>query len=225
MRSQKISFKVPPGLWQSFATQTSSLFIARAPFLNHMIARETPKLVADLDGRKLSLPAKRHISGMLKKQGARSVNIEVEEKTASKLNAVVSECNLVRDAFLCRLIIFLRSSDYLLKHLEVPREVGSGRVLGGSLEDMPSSPLKAMEAVRDDPLFYIRHHVNENWKYGIYTVPLPRSLDWAACFLEDKDIPGTKTYKEDQRQTAEAFELLEKDVFAKAPSTKKGRAK
>ncbi len=105
---------------------------------------------------------------MLKKQGASSVNIEVEKSTAETLNKIVRECNLVRDAFLCRLLIFLRSTDGLLKHLDVLLEAD-----GRGLEKMPSSPMKAMEAVRDDPLFYIRHHVRTNWELGIYTVPLP----------------------------------------------------
>ena len=111
MALQKISFKVPPGLWESFSSQAGSLFLARAPFLNHMISIETKELEADLKERRLSLRAKRHISGRLKQQGAKSVNIEVEQATAIALNRVVQECNLVRDAFLCRLIIFLRGSD------------------------------------------------------------------------------------------------------------------
>lgn len=224
MGLQKISFKVPPALWQNFAKQANSLFLSRAPFLNHMIARETPALVADLGGRELSVVAKRHISGMLKRQGATSVNIEVEQSTAAALNDAVRNCNLVRDAFLCRLIIFLRGSDVLLKYLEVPRKI-TGRPFGNGLEDMPSSPLKAMEAVRDDPLFYIRHHLAENLLTGIYTAPLPRDLDWAACFIEDKDILGTKAHKTDQRDTAELFDLLESAAFAKTPLIKKRLAK
>lgn len=224
MGLQKISFKVPPALWQNFAAQANGLFLSRAPFLNHMIARETPELAADLDGRELSVVAKRHISGMLKRQGATSVNIEVEQSTAAALNDVVHKCNLVRDAFLCRLIIFLRGSDALLKYLEVPRKVG-GRSFVNSLEDMPTSPMKAMEAVRDDPLFYIRHHVAENWSTGIYAVPLPRDLDWTACFIEDKDITGTKEHKTAKRDTAEMFDLLESTAFAKTPSIKKRLAK
>jgi hypothetical protein len=224
MELQKISFKVPPGLWQSFAKQTSGLFLSRAPFLDHMIARETQELAADLGDHQLSMRAKRHISGMLKRQGATSVNIEVAKATASALNEVVRDRNLVRDAFLCRLIVFLRSSDALLKYLEVPSTVG-GMFSRGNLELMPSSPLKAMEAVRDDPLFYIRHHVGESWECGIYTVQLPRKLDWTACYIEDKDIPGTKAYKEDQRLTAEMFDLFEKEAFAKKPASKKERVK
>ncbi|OGS95676.1 MAG: hypothetical protein A3H31_09850 [Gallionellales bacterium RIFCSPLOWO2_02_FULL_57_47] len=222
MSLQKISFKVPPGLWESFSKQASGLFLNRAPFLNHMIARETGELAEDLSQSHLSLRAKGHIRGALKMQGAKSVNIEVEQSTAKALNEVVSEANLIRDAFFCRLIIFLRSSDALLKYLEIPREAG---IFGDNLERMPSSPMRAMEAVRDDPLFYIRHYVKERWGCGIYAVRLPRELDWAACYIEDKEAPGTKAYKDVQRQSAEMFELLEAKAFKKSPVLKRRHAK
>lgn len=224
MATPKISFKVPPGLWQGFSQQAAGLFLSRATFLNHMIAAETHHLKNDLAGRALSLRAKRHISGMLKKRGAKSVNIEVEQSTAEQLNNVVRECNLVRDAFLCRLIVFLRGSDSLLKHLEIPLQISQGRLTYG-LESMPTSPLKAMEAVRDDPFYYIRCHVLELWKCGIYNVSLPRKLDWMACYLEDKDVPNTSAYKKDQREMAEVFDLLEGKALAASPARRKGSAK
>ena len=221
MGLQKISFKVPPGLWENFSKQAGSLFLARAPFLNHMISKEAKELAADLAGKRLSLRAKRHISGMLKQQGAKSVNIEVEESTAAALNKVIQEGNLVRDAFLCRMIIFLRGSDWLLNYLEVPLEAQGG----GGHEAMPSSPMKALEAVRDDPLYYIRSTVLKSWKCGIYAIRLPDSLDWSACYLEDSEVPGTKAFKKDRQEMAEAFELQEREAFAVAPEISKGKRK
>jgi hypothetical protein len=219
---QKISFKVPPGLWNSFKEQANSLFQNRAPFLNNMISRELLELRADLETRSLSLRAKRHISGELKRHGAKSVNIEVHTETALALKDAVRDHNLVRDAFICRLIIFLRSSDALLKFLDVPREAG-GRLLGeGGLEKMPTSPMKAMEALRDDPLFYVRHYVRENWQCGIYDGALPKELDWAACWLDDKEVPGTKAHRDDKKMTAAMFEIFETKSFSKQRLVKKG---
>lgn len=217
MSLAKISFRVPPGLWQRFGEQAKDLFLNRAPFLDHMIQRELPELERDLGARRLSTSAKRHISGELKRQGAKSANIEINASTAVELNRVMGERNLVRDAFLCRLLIFLRGTDTLLDYLDVPKEVkGSIHFPSGviGLEAMPTSPLRAMEAVRDDPLYYVRVYVEHHWKCGIYCVPLPRSLDWAACFLEDKDVPGTKAFKDDQRESAELYEALERDAFS-----------
>jgi hypothetical protein len=211
MNTQKISFKVPPDLWAAFTNQTNSLFLTRAPFLNHMIDREIPELAKDLAGRSLSSMAKRYISSELQRNGAKSVNIEIAASTAAKLNQVVRDGNLVRDAFLCRLIIFLRGNPHLLKYLEVPLTVGRGFSNSG-LEGMPTSPLKAMEAVRDDPLYYIRDHLQSRGD-GIYDIALPRTFDWAACFLEDAVIPKTNAFKADAK-LAEQFELLEANAFA-----------
>lgn len=202
MALQKISFKVPQKLWKSFATQANNLFLNRAPFLNHMIASETQILDTDLAGKVLTLRAKRHISGKLKLQGAASVNIEVQKSTAERLNTVVRKHNLVRDAFLCRLLIFLRGDDSLLDHLEVPRDLEDWR-FPSNLVQMPTSPMKAMEAVRDDPFYSIRHHPSVEQEGGIYMVQLPRKLDWAACYLDDIAVPGTKAFKDDQRRSAD----------------------
>ena len=124
MPTQKISFMVPPGLWQSFKDQTDRLFINRAPFLSYMIASELPHIRKDLQDRILSTPAKRYIAGMVKKQGAKSVNIEIDSNTAAALKQVVAEHNLVRDALICRLIIFLRGKDALLRWLDIPTKIG-----------------------------------------------------------------------------------------------------
>ena len=111
MAKTAISFRVPEKLWGAFKTQTDELFLSRAPFLNYMVRRELNYLRDDLVGLKLSSRAKRHISGQLKRTGAKSVNIEVKPETAEALRTAVAEHNLVRDAFMCRLIIFLRSTD------------------------------------------------------------------------------------------------------------------
>lgn len=81
-----ISFKAPDKLWDNFKKQTDDLFISRAPFLDYMVQFELlTRLREDLTGLKLSLRAKRHIGGQLKRMGVKSVNIEVEPKTEKAL--------------------------------------------------------------------------------------------------------------------------------------------
>jgi hypothetical protein len=217
MPKPAISFMVPPKLWNSFKAQTDSLFLSRAPFLNYMLKRELVHLREDLSGTTLTTRAKRYISGELKRQGPNtSVNIEVEPETADALRAAVAEHNLVRDAVMCRLIIFLRSTDALLKHLDIPR-VANDRWLGSSLEEMPASPLAAMEAVRDDPLFYIRSYLRDRYQCGVYRVDLP--VTWAACCLEDELVPGTRAYRKRQKES-DAFTAALTD----APAARSRRA-
>jgi len=213
MPTRKISFMVPPGLWQSFKEQTDGLCINRAPFLSQMIETELSCLREDMDGRVLSTPAKRYIAGMLKRQGAKSVNVEIKDRTAIALNQVVKDHNLVRDAFLCRLIIFLRGRDVLLEWLEIPKSI-NGLWAGATLDSMSVSPMQAIEQVYADPLYYIRHSVKEAHGCGLYNVDLPSEIDWAACYIDEGDLPSKES---NYRFPAlgSAFEASEKKALSK----------
>jgi hypothetical protein len=218
MPKTAISFNVPPKLWEAFKKQADELFLNKAPFLDYMVSRELRELRAELAGLKNSLRAKRHIAGAMKRTDPTSVNIEVRPETADALREATHAHNLVRDAFMSRLILFLRSNDAMLKYREVPRVATSRPGLG--LKEMPASPMKAMEAVRDDPLFYVRSHVEQAWKLGIYRVPLPRSIDWAACYLPDESVEGTAAHRRQKKEDAELMALLD-DAPAKAPGKKR----
>jgi len=224
MSKNAISFKVPPKLWDAFKVQTDNLFLSRAPFLDYMVRRELKYLRSELDGLKLSLRAKRHIAGAMKRTAPVSVNIEVAPETAEALREATQAHNLVRDAFMTRLILFLRSTDKFLDMLELPR-VATSKGTGALLEEMPSSPLAAMEAVRDDPLFYIRHQVEACYETGIYRIRLPRFLDCAACYLPDQDIPGTAAHRRQQKEDAEFLAMLSFETPPKAAHKTRGARK
>lgn len=212
MPKSAISFRIPTRLWDAFKAQTDDLFLSRAPFLDYVVRHELANLRAELAGLKQSTRAKRHIAGVLKRQDLTSVNIEVRPETAAALRDATAAHNMGRDAFMSRLVIFLRSTDALLKWLEVPLTV-QRRGFGASLEDMPTSPLGAMGAVRDDPLFYVRAHVEDIHGCGIYRAPLPPSADWAACYLPDEVVPNTPA---NRRRLKEEAEFLA--IFSDEPS-------
>lgn len=202
MSKTPVSFRVPESLWQRFTEQTSALFLSYGPFLDHMLTVELPYLRKDLQGKRLSLRAKRYVSGELKRVAPEkpNVNFNVRRETAELLRQITSEHNIVRDAFFCRLLVLLRSTDAVLKYLDVPRHA-TDRGLSAGLEEMPSSPLRAMEAVRDDPLFYIREHVREGQDLGLYLVSLPAT--YLLCYLEDEFVPGTGANKRFQKALAQ----------------------
>ena len=215
-----ISFRVPPLLWAKFKDQTDALFISRAPFLDHIIRVELPYLAEDLNNIKLNTRTKRYIANALTKQDPVSVNIDVRQETADTLRDIIKEHNIVRDAFMCRLLIFLRATDSLLKLLEIPR-YANDYGLKGALEEMPASPMLAMEAVRDDPLFYIRHQLRQRYDEGIYTVDLWPAIDWAACYLPPERVPGTGAFNKKQKVWASILELPETKTPAKTSRSKK----
>lgn len=193
--TRRITVKVYERLWDNFAKQTEALYLKRDAFLNHVIWRETPELAKDMAGKKLSLLARRHIARELNKLVTIPVNIVLEEEVAKALDQVVEDGNLVRDAFINRLLMWLRSQDALLNSLEIPLLVNG---LKGQ-QSLPVSPLKAMEEVRDDPFYYIRNALKEAGE-GLYSIDLPPILTPAmiiglSCYLDDEKVPGTETYK------------------------------
>lgn len=202
MSKVSISFSVPPKRWEDFSNRASALFLNRGPFLDHMLSIELPYLQEDLKGLKLSLRAKRSISGELKKLVPLSpnVNFEVREETAELLRGAVKEHNLVRDAFFCRLLVFLACSDKLLDYLEVSH-YATDPELRALVDEMPLSPLKTMEAVQANPLSYLRDHVQHIHGCGLYRVGLPTTL---ACYIEDEYVAGTRA----QKRMAKLFESL-----------------
>lgn len=208
MPKTSISFRVPPSLWGAFKQQTDRLFLTRAQFLDHMIGIELPHLRNELEGIKLPSRTKRYISGRLKYQSPVSVNIEVRAETADALRDAVDAHNIVRDAFMCRLVIFLRCTKGLRDLLDIPDSIGDQASPSG-LQSMPTSPLLAMEAVRDDPLFYVREHLLHTHGQGIYMVDLPKELDWAACHLPGERVPGTGAFNKATAQSKKLQKLLD----------------
>lgn len=62
----------------------------------------------------------------------------------------------------------------------------------------------------------MRFHIENNFELGVYRAPLPRSLDWAACYLADEDIPGTAAYRRQQKLGDAMLAMLMDEPPAKA---------
>ena len=215
MSQTKITVKIYEPLLRDFDKQIDSLFIKRDAFLNSMIKGEVSHLASDLEGKRLSSKAKRYIAGELKRLGTVPVNVAVDKSTADALNAVVESTNIVRDSFINRLIMMLRSSDALLKYLELPLVVTTS-AFQSSVDPMPTSPMQAIEAVHSDPLFYLRVAAEERHETGLYLIDLPPKLAGFACYLDESRVPGTEAYAQAQRDVqAMLHELvsLEADAF------------
>ena len=214
MPTTKLTFKIHSLLMASFNKQLRELHIVRDGFLNDMIRVETRHLAEDMEGKRLSNEARSFVAGSLKRLGTTTVNVVVDQEVAKSLNDIVERHNLVRDAFLNRLIMFLRGSPALLNYLEIPQKV-IGRNFDSIVEPMPTSPLKAIEEAQSDPLYYIRTSVRERDQTGLYLVPLPRQYLGFSCFLDDYLVPGTKA-KKDFDATLKELDDFETGAFKKA---------
>jgi hypothetical protein len=229
----KITIKLQEGQAVSFSKQLDRLFIKRDGFFNKIVKDEVDQLAEEMGDRRLSERAHRYVSAQLKKMGTKTVNIVVEKETAESLNAVVKRSNMVRDAFMNRLILFLRSPRALLDYLDLPNVITGSAYESLIPEFMATSPLQAMEQVINDPLHYLRTAAMDRFGTGLYLLRLPSEFDGFSCFLDDASIPGTKEYAAAQEEAAKnvkrllkKLDQMESDAFAKPPSgTDKSRGK
>ncbi len=206
METTKITVKVFDELSKSFHKKLDDCFIKRDAYLNYVIKSETEHLAKEMHGLKLSKPARRFISGELKKLGTKTINVVVDKDTALKLNEVVSESNLVRDSFINRLILFLNASDKLLENIGIPTQI-SDRALFNA-ESMPTSPLQSMTTMVSDPLYYLRTAVEERYGEHLYRYELPEQLFGMSCYLDDAFVPGTSSYKVAQEKQGKLSDLM-----------------
>lgn len=190
MDTTKITFKIYEPLLAEFDKRIRAAFIKRDAFLNHMLKTETRSLSDELGGRILSAKARRYISRELQRLGTKTINVVVDKSTAADLNETVKRHNLVRDAFLNRLIMFLLSRDHLLSYLGLPIEI-EHHEFESCLESLPASPLGAIQSIIGNPFFYLRVASYERFSAGLYLLELPEKFIGLACYLEDKQIPGS----------------------------------
>lgn len=227
MDQTKITIKIYEPLLKFFDDQLDRLFIKRDAFLNHMIKKETLYLAQELADRRLSPKARRFVAGQLKKLGTRTVNVVVDKETAEALNQVVDRCNLVRDAFINRLILLLRSSDSFLRYQELPLRVDWAKYDYEDCFGVPLSPLSRIEDVINDPLFHLREEALRVHETGLYLLELPDQLIGFSCFLEDWRVPGTQENKEAAKRGEEILDgillALEKQAFGSPQSPEEGK--
>jgi hypothetical protein len=190
----KITVKIYEPLLIAFDRQLKSLFIKRDEFLNHVIKVEIPLLAKEMNDLRQSGEARRYIAGKLKKMGTRTVNVVVEKATALALNEIVESANMVRDAFVNRLILLLAANEPLIAYLNLPdflHEEAYQRLIPRPIR---TSPLPAIASILEDPLYYLRLAAEERLESGLYRMELPDVYDGFSCYLPDENVPGTAEY-------------------------------
>ena len=194
MDQTKITAKIYSNLLERFDKEIAGTHLKRDAFLNAVIKHEIQYLESDLTGVKLSNAARKHISGSLKRLGTKTVNITVDKSTAKELNRVVGNTNIVRDAFLNRLIYLLLATPNLLKALELPSHIDD-QVLS-SAQGMPTGAFPAIREVLGDPLFYLRIAHEKIRSVGLYASqdPISPGFEGFCCTISNYYVPGTDEY-------------------------------
>lgn len=208
----KLTARFYAPMYADFDRQMADALLRRDAFLDRVIANEIQNVRADLQGLKLSPKANHYIAGRLKAMGSKDapplkqVSIAVRPSTADALRTLTEEHNLVRDALINWIVVLLRSSDKLLDWLELPKRVN--RWTAGGTEDMPTSPIRAIEETQWDPFYYLRSACLERHGCGLYALPLPAQLHGMACYLPDDQVPRTTAFEARVAKEAEENVLL-----------------
>lgn len=215
METTKITVRIQPGLAAKFDADIKGCFIKRDAFLTQVLRNEVPYLRKELEGKKLSQAAKLHVSRSLKRLGPEPMNILIDKAVATALNEVVEETNIVRDAFMNFLLMFLRATPTMLKHFDLPTHY-TGSAFNSHLDPTRVGPLQAISDAMVDPFYYLRVAVQERHGVGLYSLPLPENLHAFSVYIPDEDVPGTEEHNQMVKRGQEllaSFERLEAEAF------------
>lgn len=207
----KITVKVESNLFRAFMHKINCLFIKRDAFLNQIIKIETEHLKVDLAGKKLTSKANRYISNDLKRRGTTSVNIVVDKDVANLLNEVVAEANIVRDAFINRVILLLIGNDSVLDFFDLPHFINGNTYNSAVPNAVPTAPFKALSLFQKDPLYYIRLACDDSKGVGLYLLEIPM-LPAFSCWIDDSEI---RTIPNDSEKWVKDLDKMIEESFSK----------
>lgn len=212
LTKQKISFRIYEPLLVLVNNQFENLPISRDAFLNNLINTECGYLENELKNTPpLSPTSKRYIQKKLNAtaskewEGTKQINIVVSVETAKRLNEIVLAKNLVRDAFLNRIFLFLLSPPNMFKGWFGPRidariDIEScSKALRQELEPLEVSPLKFVAQSLQAPFLLLRASLKSEGcdENGLYLHPLPDKYVGFTCYMEERETPGTSEFKKD----------------------------
>lgn len=206
---QKMSFRVYEVLLGRFNKEFQNLPLARDQFISNLIRTECECLAADLEGKRLSDEAKVFIANRLRsmEKGTRPVSIVIDTNVVARLNEIVEKTNIVRDAFLNRILYFLLLTVRLRNHLDLPDELNQFQIISKRKselrwENIPVSPIEWLAQVLADPFCYLREELSRHNEGGnkLYLMPMEEEFVGFTCFAEYSELPGTDAYKRQQEE-------------------------
>jgi len=206
--------------------QFASLPLSRDAFLSDLIHAECHHLENELKGKPaLSSKANRHISAQLNRkinkglenqgwEGVKQINLLLDKETADRLNGIVADKNLVRDAFINRLFLFLAAPPNMFKWFDEPvkDDFDFSRLDRDQLyelENFSVSPIEYVSQALRTPFYWLRKSFElagvANNEEGLYLVRLPEKYTGFTVYMEDIEVPGTK---ENENHKVEMAEFL-----------------
>lgn len=174
---KEISVRVADVLAEMLKDKCKVNFISRDGFLSSILDKEADKLYDVIKNKEFNRhtdSARKSIERLWRNTKKVTLNLRVSQDCFVTLERLKHEHNVVRDAFINRILLFLVAPDKLLTELDVFSEERHVRV--------PLSPLLAIEEVLTDPFFELESQLKEQG--GMYGVDIPtiKNLPEPAAF-------------------------------------------
>lgn len=206
----KITVKIFKPLFDSFEKRVRKLFIKRDEFVDHLISVELDYLAEDVKNLRQSDAARRYISKTLKRMGTKTVNIVVKKETALKVKLICDEANIVRDAFVNRLLLLVIARNSFLDYVDLPANLDPAIFERYEISDIATTPFGAIEQIYNDPFYYLRIAAKTQHDMGLYMLAAEdEKLHGLACYLPDLYVPGTADYLNAQEEASRLLGLLD----------------
>jgi hypothetical protein len=218
---QKITVQLWEPLIEKLNQTTTSSFLNRDAYLDMVFAKESKRLVIELNGKRNSVKACAFVKRCLvEMKNLRTVTLTLSEATARLMTKSCDEVNVWRDVFVNRVIYLLVANPSALErvwefkfdeHYDVLREDTShltSLLLGPRL-------LAIRELVTDDALWGIRAAIGAAYpdtNGAIHSLALgspegetaeKRGLAGFNTYLEDLRVPGTTEHQEHAKWMAD----------------------
>lgn len=229
---RKVTVQVYGKILDKLNELATAACLQRDAYLDLVLANEAAALEEELGTLRNSEPARTHIKHCLSKlmprqagvapskRPGRMVSLKLTEATAAAVDKACLRVNVVRDAFINRVLFMLVARrEFLFRELglDVPR--GNPRYLDGLLDSgsllLGTRLLAIRQFVADDPFIGIREALKHEYgsQYtGLHRMVLGRPKESTAAarglaafnvYLEDHLVPSTDDFRRDQLELAD----------------------
>lgn len=200
METKRTTFKVWTPLAKSLEEKMERAFLRRDGFLNNLISQELEILAQECETKRNSPEAAGYIQKMLKDMDLITVSISLQPALIEKLNQTCASKNIIRDAFINRLILFLIASPQLISHIFFDDDDWRKRVLKESwhfIDEIeifepiyvPSHPFENLRAA------LLSEDLDRNFYTRVFREGFPSqktNLSGFNCLMSDVEVPDSE---------------------------------
>lgn len=199
MGTKRTTFKIWEPLAKSLEEKMEQAFLRRDGFLNNLISQELDVLIQECENVN-SPEVSSHIQKMLKDLKLVTVSMSLDTALIEKLNQTCASKNIIRDAFINRLILYLVASPQLISHIFFDDDDWRKRVLKESYNFIdeieifepiyvPSHPFENLRAA------LLSEDLDRNFYTRVFREGFPSqktNLSGFNCLMSDVEVPDSE---------------------------------